>query len=512
MKQIVLIEDESLVRLGVRSLIEQKSELYQVVGEASNGNDAVDLILRIQPDIVLLDITIPGISGIEVLSRVRKQGFAGYIMILTCHEEISYAQQALRNGADEYILKSELDAKTLFSNLASAKANSASARDSRPQMHNQKENFLTNLFLVGLRDPEEFSRSMAAYHLRVRSQQLYFILVHIQNYSHVIQRYQREEQDMFFTAIDSLLSQSVIGTRQYELVRFSPEDHILLLSFEGEHSQQKIESSLSGTASRIHNNIVTFLDMDVRLAVSGQVQDVTRLNHTLEQLRGWLDRCYFYDQIVCITVPHKRDDSTFPAALAQLKTALREMTAGKCSPDISGAVQKMLETCRPNSVYMDKVSFLYCVQEYANALYDRLGEKSRSFSPELSLEQLVAHIQELESNCTAGERPQNYLALRAMEYIDQHFVQDITLEQIADHIGVSPSYLSRVFAHSVGQNISGYIMEKRVEKAKRLISTTNLKHYEIAEKCGLNSSAYFTSVFKKVTGMTPNQYRNKPEP
>lgn len=511
MKQIVIVEDESLVRLGVRSLIEQKADLYTVVGEASNGNEAVKLILELRPDIVLLDITIPGIDGIEVLSTIRKEGYRGYVMILTCHEEIGYAQKALRGGADEYILKSELDGSALFSCLAQAKTLSSDPPSSPAGSRQQKENFLTNLFMVGVKAQDEFVRSLSTYHLRIRRQPLYFILVHIQNYSDVIKRYQREEQDMFFTAIDSLLSQSAAGTSQYELVRFSPEDHILLLSFDGEPSQQRIDSALSTTALRIHKNITTFLDMDVRVIVSRQVRDVTRLPEALERLRGWLDRCYFYENTTIFTDPAQNRTDIFPAALAALKSKLRQMAAGKTVPDAAAAVELLLRECRSSDVRMDKAAFLYCMQDYADALHGRLGEESRSFPPEMTLPQLLAHIQELESSCTVGERPQNYLAVQAMEYIDQHFIQDITLEQIAAHIGVSPSYLSRVFAHSVGQNVSGYIMEKRVERAKHLITTTNLKHYEIAEKCGLNSSAYFTSVFKKVTGMTPNQYRNRHE-
>ncbi len=83
------------------------------------------------------------------------------------------------------------------------------------------------------------------------------------------------------------------------------------------------------------------------------------------------------------------------------------------------------------------------------------------------------------------------------------------MDDVAQVVGVSSGYLSRMFAKYVGQPVSSYIMLQRVNYAKYLMLNTNLKHYEIAEKFGLNSSAYYTSVFKKYTGVTPNQFRNQ---
>lgn len=108
MKRILIADDEYFVRMGIKSTIEWKESEFIVETEAENGNEAEAMILENEPDIVFLDITMPGQSGLEVLEKVRKRGYGGYIVMLTCHEDFRMVQQAMRIGADDYVLKNDL--------------------------------------------------------------------------------------------------------------------------------------------------------------------------------------------------------------------------------------------------------------------------------------------------------------------------------------------------------------------------------------------------------------------
>ena len=107
MFRIAIVDDESYVRMGLKTIAEKEGK-YTVVGEADNGASAVQMIMQKQPDAVFLDITIPGLDGMEVLKEIRQRGYSGHVTMLTCHDEFRLVQQALRLGADDYVLKNDL--------------------------------------------------------------------------------------------------------------------------------------------------------------------------------------------------------------------------------------------------------------------------------------------------------------------------------------------------------------------------------------------------------------------
>lgn len=513
MRSVFLVEDESLVRLGLRAIMADHDDAYGVVGEAENGLKAVEEILALQPDVVLLDITIPGISGIEVLRRLRKQLYTGTIMMLTCHEEISFAQQALRYGADDYILKTEISGGNLMSYLDKSKEKGQGAPGIQTVQAAQsasakRENFLCNLFMTGLETEDEFDRACASYKLKLSRRGLYFLLVHICNYTEVLKRYEREERDMLFTAIDTLLMESLGKLQQYELVRFSPEDHAVVLSLEGEHSASRVYDTLWLCADRIRRNIATFLNIEVLVGVSRPINKAAAVNQDFSKLIRLFDRSFFRPEESVFWDDERWEERTYHRALNQLRLELRNMSDGRIQMDIPHAMERFAAECCGEHVLPDKSAFLYLIQDFCTGLAARHGLEWSPFTSELTLGQLMARLEELQALCVNTEQPQNHLVAQAMAHINENFAQDVTLEDISERIGVSPSYLSRIFSREAGQSVNSYLTERRVEMAKHLIRTTGLRHYEIAERCGLNSSAYFTSVFKKVTGMTPNQYRN----
>lgn len=107
MFRIAIVDDESYVRMGLKTIAEKEGK-YTVVGEADNGASAVQMIMQKQPNAVFLDITIPGLDGMEVLKEIRQRGYSGHVTMLTCHDEFRLVQQALRLGADDYVLKNDL--------------------------------------------------------------------------------------------------------------------------------------------------------------------------------------------------------------------------------------------------------------------------------------------------------------------------------------------------------------------------------------------------------------------
>lgn len=126
--KIVIVDDEFFVRMGIKAVVNQMSDC-EIVGEAENGEDAVSVILETQPDLVFLDITMPRKDGLEVLKDVREQHYQGHIIFLTSYDDFKFVQQALRDGANDYVLKNELVGDKMIDYIEKSKKKSKKSHD-----------------------------------------------------------------------------------------------------------------------------------------------------------------------------------------------------------------------------------------------------------------------------------------------------------------------------------------------------------------------------------------------
>lgn len=508
--KVMIVEDETLVRMGIRAVVDRDRNGYTVIAEADNGLDAVKKIGAMNPDIVLMDITLPGIDGLEVLRRVRAAGYRGHILMLTCHESFQMARQAIRDGADDYVLKSEVTGENLITYLQHIKL----PQDEGPGggislQGEQKRNLLLNLLSIGFEKDMDFARIRERYQLKFSENNMFLVLVQINDYSKVICRYAQEDKETFFIGMRNLLETAFAQYPEHELVQKEPDIFVVFISFAGEFSVARVTERLKSLAVGVQNSLETLLNVSTVVCISRPVLNIARVNADFTHAKKLLDESFFFPQKKILYDDESRSEDGFTVLLNMLKQDLREML-GKNSPfKPLDAVKKFLQEYPERKVEPDKNAFTYVINDFLDDL------QRNSDSPDLSMrvknqtmEQLMNQLAAVQNGSGDAVKPQNYLVTQAIDYICANYMRDINLDIIAEHIGITSSYLSRIFARITGENVSTYIMNKRIECAKQILRTSNLKHYEIAEKCGLNSSAYFASTFKKITGMTPKQYRN----
>lgn len=505
MKRVVVVEDESLVRRGICAMLEQRGNEYTVVGNTESGLKAVPMIMNKNPDIVLLDITIPEKNGLCVLEEIRSGGFAGYVLMLTCHADFELARQAIRLGANEYVLKSELNAKDLLTYLDDIEIHHDHDALSDVMMQ-KRHNFLSNLLLIGLSKEYQFDLACKDYDLPIQRSNLHFILLNIPNYTEFLKRYEVDALNITHSALNSIMGESLNPDMQFILHRLSIDNYVVLFSGKQHHSQEKNISQLRYKIDLIHKNIKTFLDMRMIIGVSQHITDATSIHSVYKRLISLMSRSFFFGEEITIWDRSDIDSISFEKALEKLK---KELLSPNFDPElVKTKFLSFLEQIYPPQVAPDKLSFLFSLNSLCSELAVKHLMPWQSFSKDVTFNYVVDEVKNLYDACSVASLPDNRIAMLTMQYIDKHYTSDIPLESIAEVVGVSNSYLSRTFNLCMGQSVSAYIMKKRIELAKKLISSTNLKFYEIAEQCGLNSSTYFATVFKKETGKTPQQFRD----
>lgn len=513
MAKILIVDDEYFVRMGIKSIVSQKE--YIVAGEAENGIAAAEMILELAPDIVLLDITMPGMDGIQVLEKVRKEGYEGYVVMLTCHEDFRFVQKAIRLGADDYVLKNELVGEELLQYLddVSEKIRGRLAgRDDRQEIEKQeeqhfyKDNFLKNMLQINGMSREEFARGCARYNVKIHAEGIYFITIYMKHWSVIVERYRDSDMQVLFGTIDNMMEEIFREYPEWEGFYYNPDCYSILFTCSQERSGLAAEQKIRSIVNNISYHFERILDIDVAIVVY-------RNPYSVEEL------CKGYDEAKMLGMqrffrPEQKifwsgvQQSCPPADLSELDGIITKenLETGRISELTADYVAKQRSTLIDGreffQIYRRKIA--PAAKEYGiDAEFEmEQYEEISDFLKELELIEKKIR-EELENN------EYSYLVRQALHLIQKNFTSKITLEEVAEQLGISAGYFSRIFSGETQETFSNYVIRKRIEYAKELISTTNDKFYEIAEMCGFSSPVHFNNTFKKLCGVTPNQYRRE---
>ena len=223
MFRIAIVDDESYVRMGLKTIAEKEGK-YTVVGEADNGASAVQMIMQKQPNAVFLDITIPGLDGMEVLKEIRQRGYSGHVTMLTCHDEFRLVQQALRLGADDYVLKNDLAEESFSQYLKKLSARQTETAEEKRLLEKEqtaqqyKDNFLRNILRMGCTDREMFLRGCENHHIRFKPNGIYILTFSFRHWESLVARYRGSDLHVFFRAVDAIVREVLQNQDEWELL------------------------------------------------------------------------------------------------------------------------------------------------------------------------------------------------------------------------------------------------------------------------------------------------------
>lgn len=517
MAKIIIVDDEYFVRMGIKTIVQQKEKGYIVVGEADNGKAAAEMILEQQPDIVFLDITMPKMDGIQVLEYVRSEGYKGYIAMLTCHEDFRLAQKAMRQGADDYILKNELAGESMIAYLDAVTekqkdaleekgAEDRSEQRQQEEQHFYKTNFLKNMLQIGGVSREEFIRGCSRYDVKIRPDGIYMITIYMKHWEQIVKRYKDSDLQVLYSAVDNMLKETFREFPEWEGFYSEPYCYRILFTYGKEKSALVVEQTLRSIVNKISFHFERILDIETVITVYRNTYDVSELNKGYQQTGRLLEQRFFRPERKLFWCGLQNDwsDGDIQGMERELKEWLPE------TEPLSKLLERLLSEQKDKLI--DKKEFFTCIQKRLAPLMGQYGIEfdldMDSYEDVTAFLQAVHHL-EAEIQKEQENDSYSYLVRQAVQIIKKEFTAKITLEEVAEQLGISAGYFSRIFSAETQETFSNYVIRKRIEYAKELIGTTNYKFYEIAEMCGFSSSVHFNNTFKKLCGVTPNQYRKE---
>ncbi len=524
--KVFLVEDEIVTREGIRDNVDWNAAGFEFCGEASDGEIALPLIEAAQPDLLITDIKMPFMDGLQLCKIVREHMPWIKVIILSGHDEFHYAQTAIKLGVTEYLLKpvGVKDLHLVMQKTAALLDQERIEREKLKRLREQvddhldllREKFLLRLVLGGVSSAEAIEQS----------EQLGLSL--IANY-HLVVLLQAElpESDRSFEyqdyqLVERLVSERV-GANPNVLVAQKDLEEIILL-IKGDRPETLSQEGVH-LAETIRQEVEQKTPCRLRIGMGSPQQRLGEIHlsfsEALAKISGPAEEALSQPAVA-------GEDSIAQIKLNQaaLEHYLKSGLAQDFDAFFDAHLQPLVEPAQRSRLLKHYI-FLDILLTSAQFVSDMQGLVSQVLPEMQQVESLLANVKTarqireeirkiliatLDFRDSLVDNHQTIRIYQARNYIDDHFTDpDLSLNQVAAQVNLSPSHFSAIFSQVMGETYRDYLIRMRVERAKELLRTTHLRCAEIAYRCGYNDPHYFSHIFKKHTGLTPQHFRVQPK-
>lgn len=502
--KIVIVEDEIRIREGLVKLVRRLDQNYQVTGEAENGREGLELIERLRPDVIITDVRMPEMDGLEMLTALQKKNIGGKVIVLSAYSEFEYARTAMRMGVKEYLLK-PVAVGDIADALHRAEDEINRENSTEGDLFESPEQIFGGILAGTLEADERMSRKLAAC-CRIPEKSAYKeICLYLGNRFETEKERAREQMENLLARRKGM---------EYLMVELEQARALLVLIYadeNGDDLERWVQYWLLKDRSRKIRCAVGFIS-DIKLE---------EIRVGTEKLLEHMDWNISLGDDVMISYPKITKLQTglcvYPLDIEQeMKLGVWSGEQGKIREDF----QKFREYFTKSKVYDPKeikecyVRFIWAFMNTAVEVGILRGEKleQQKLLEQISRAKTMEELTQAENSLLEGMEKEKEEILhltvkRAQGMIQEFYQTGITLEEIAAKLNITPEYLGTRFHQEMGVTFSAYIRDCRIKKAKELLLGTGLKLYEIAEKVGYADPKYFSRVFRDVTGQLPADYR-----
>ena len=489
---VLIVDDDMNFRYAMREAIPWADHGFQVVGEAVHGRQALEILEKKEVHIVLTDMEMPVMNGVELTEAIKSLYPDMIVVALSAFDDFGFVKESMRLGAEDYILKQEFDGDKIIESLENICRKHVRQRSRELDSTRETEEVVAYIQGKSKEFPEN---SQAVRHLRNRE----YLTVCLAD-----SRTEYRAEDSAGADRNPLFV-SKTGPGQWLFVCELPQTRSM-----GEKSRQElvmIGRLQSGFAEKVRMGLCDSCGSAEELA--GMYRRArTALEYGIyfpkERTFHYLDmsryekrrkRDYVYEVPENLLLENPEDAES---VLKDMKERLMENMPEEeyLNRSFVNLYARCTGSIRRESGEGDSIAYYEKLR-----LYGTLEEKA-SYTRE-------AIRQAWEQDMLASAGSDNRIIRKAVEYIRRHYAEEISLGDVAEYVGLSDNYFSNLFKQEMDENLVSFINKVRVENAKRLLDSQSMKVSEVAEAVGYRNATYLSTIFRKVTGMSISEYRNR---
>ena len=509
METVFIADDEQVIREGLKYIVNWKSFDFEICGDASNGEEALTRILSLKPSLVIIDIRMPKMHGIDVIKELRNQGFTGKIIIISGYSDFKYAQQAIRYGVDYYLTKpvDEDELIDIISQISSSLQDEK--KTSQVLLHYQekaKKEILDDIISgnanTSLINTDELHLDAEVYQVVIYEQ------------------YMRDRETMPYQ-FSELLRVTNNGSYTFEHIEKDGKNIIIL---KGQYALDKFQRFLDhySTPPQKGSPLDTLF-----LTYGTKVYSLFDIHISYNQAHRLIARRFFctpgqhtlgFDalpsyEIKNASIDHSKLDE-YCTAISDYIQAFNRKKIISALTELSDYLYSVRDDIGAVKLFLTDL-FLR-IKEHISHIYSSAPLSFPSNSDIIAIIDRKFYLYEITAFFTAqfeavmnaiGNSSRDSILDDIIFYIDHNYQTNIKLETIAPLFGYNSAYLGKIFSKAVGENFNNYVDGIRIKHAKQLIIENKLKVYEISEAVGYKNVDYFHKKFKKYVGQSPAEYR-----
>jgi two-component system response regulator YesN len=514
--RLLLAEDEQIERSALKFIISNYLPCFEIVAEAANGFELLEFARLHEPDVIVIDIKMPGIDGISAITQIKKFLHDVEFLFISAHTDFEFAQSAIQLGASDYLVKPIKNSQLI--NILNTLHNKIVDRRTKRKL-NQELSEKVKMFKPQVEDNVLHAITFMRIDSAISDQfdrfwdtntGKYFLILAVQNNkSHIDFDKQKEFTEIFKKNLYAICPEFIMG--------FINRDLLVLLPCQSDEDKcdpdvyrQEITDYLKAC---FHD-----VQFQAKIFISRVVSDLYSLSR---EYRKFQEQLFLQDNS-----DEFRSKNTISELYARVLSLCEKIISGDTKTSIDELNRIMLciqsetsgypeeERKYLKDVYTTLKSFIFSNKDAYNSFNELFSDLQIRIENTQDTKQLFDKIFNVVISSAGYYEKKNLGNIDSkinsiIEYINKNYTTDNSLESLAKQYGLNTSYLSKVFKQRYGKNFIDFITELRIEQAKQMLTTTNKSIKEITYEVGYNSQTYFCKVFKKVVGISASEYKQK---
>lgn len=540
MFRLLVVEDEEMIRNKIIYNTNWKEHGFVEVLQASNGMEALDIVKKNNIDIVITDIQMPEMNGIELIREIKSLNRGIKCIIITAYAEFEYAKESVKLNVNDYILKpfkskDLLDiVKKLSEEINRERNERVEVENLRRQLRENKKALREKLFndLLSNSYIGEIESDLNYLELsKLRNREYFIAVININNFMELIIEEDEEQKYIvnlsfynlvtkFLTYLEKDSSDTSEDKLVYSVINYKIDQLVIVV-------YEDIDKFTSAFEDLIKLGRME-LGFCITIGIGNKYKNLTDVHISYREAcsAALLDRVYGRE-IVYIFNDLNFGNKVYSKQLHILgDTKLYDDLKIGAFPEIKNDIVDIITQIKSSKLELDAINtiiynvvLLSCktINELGYDIFEIMGEDFNLHFDVKEINNLVQLEEWLLSffykvneyiNQKRSNRNEKLLS-KVKDYVDGNYSENITLTSISKDFGISSGYLSVLFNDYIGQNFIDYLTNLRIQSAKNLLKRTDLKIYEIADRVGYRDAYYFSTAFKKIVGINPTDYREK---
>jgi two-component system response regulator YesN len=527
--KLLIVDDEPLARVGMRTIIPWRQKGFEIIGEASNVTDALKLARKTPPDLALVDIVMPEKNGFELIREIQKINAGCKFIVISCRSEVEFYQQAISLGVSEYIQKGTLETEELLNVVEKVRKQLEKERlidDIITEAGNRQSrtfvpDFLNRVIRGEIEDGDLIASTLGSFELTSPGKFFFIIVIGNSDVPDIDETGTVDSDSSIANLCQEIIQESGSGS-----VFKSHENRLAAIYCPADDQEPGIMAR--EVCRRMRLTLQQLFDIDATFGISPTHSEPGELVSAYEEAKRALEQAFFDSRPGIYPFRNQEQaDSGLPREVEQIKEAILDTRALGDTAGLTHLVDKITQSIRKSGpassikairgLYLDVIYHIIELLRIEKIPLNRVWTENRTPAEVVGAAENLGKIQHCIKDLLkrigrySWEREadrHSHAVEMIKKYVADHIYGKISLNNVSRYVALSPNYVCRLFKRETGETVIAYAQRIKVETAKSLL-LQSWRLTEVAEKLCFTSESYFIKVFKKYTGMTTSEFNRQ---